>query len=79
MVGPDGLLCAPLELHGRTFAGGKPAIPPYRLVLVVKPTPRWFELSLLTIIKSPPQGRTFYYGGPRWTRTNDQTVMSGLL
>lgn len=21
----------------------------------------------------------FNYGGPRWTRTNDQTVMSGLL
>ena len=35
--------------------------------------------QILTITKTSPLRRGFYYGGPRWTRTNDQTVMSGLL
>ena len=35
--------------------------------------------QILTKTKTSPLRRGFYYGGPRWTRTNDQTVMSGLL
>ena len=60
MVGADGLT----SFHSAARAGfcpaGKPAIPASRLALVVKPTSRWFELSILTIIKTSPLRRGFY-------------------
>ena len=75
MVGLTGLLCAALELHRRTFAPGKPAIPPYRLVLVVKPA---FSLVrepiILTIKKTAHKGRPFFNGRIDWTRTSDLFV-----
>ena len=64
LVGLTGLLCTALELHRRTFAPGKPEIPPYRLVLVVKPA---FSLVrepiILTIKKPPTRGGLFYWSG----------------
>lgn len=41
---------------GGLLPRGKPAILPSRLVLVVKPTSRWFERSISTIKKTPTRG-----------------------
>ncbi len=61
MVGPDGLLFASLELHRRDFCPrAKPAIPPSRLSLVVKPTPVGSSGLNLTIKKTLRKGEFFY-------------------
>ena len=66
MVGPDGLLFAFAQVAQAGFLpqSAKPAIPPSRLSLVVKPTPSLVRAVNFHHKKNSPLKGEFFYGGP---------------
>lgn len=63
MVGPDGLLCAPLELHGRSFAsltGDTPVSPSS----CSRTNPSLVRVTITYHNKNLPQGEVFIMVGP---------------